>query len=67
MKPSPPRCACGAPAIHPCSGCGRSLCEEHARSGVDGKGQMQYLCFACDDRQHWPHAAWMSREQQDAR
>ena len=54
MKPQPSQCyLCGALAIRRCDGCGKPICEEQHRLGVDAKGQKQYLCIPCDDqRQH---------------
>lgn len=55
MKPPPSRCyLCGAPAIRTCDGCGKPICEEQQRLGVNVKGKKQYLCIPCDQqRQHF--------------
>ncbi|HEU5376796.1 MAG TPA: hypothetical protein VFV38_15275 [Ktedonobacteraceae bacterium] len=50
MKAPPNRCyLCGAPAIRTCNGCGRPVCVEQQRLGVDAKGSLQYLCIPCDN------------------
>jgi hypothetical protein len=52
MKPQTSRCyLCGAPAVRTCGECGKLLCEQESRLGVDAKGKRQYLCLPCDDRQ----------------
>ncbi len=62
MKPQPHRCyLCGAPAIRTCGGCGKPICEEQGRLGVDAKGQKQYLCIPCDDRRLRDYMASRSR------
>jgi hypothetical protein len=50
MKPQPSRRCylCNAPAIRMCDRCGRPVCEEQQRLGVDAKGSLQYLCIPCD-------------------
>jgi len=61
MKPQPSRCyLCNAPAVRTCGACGKPLCEQQSRLGVDAKGRKQYLCLACDDRQQ-PDLTWHGR------
>lgn len=62
MKAQPIPCGlCGARAIRTCGECRTPLCEQHARLGVDAKGQRQYLCFACDDRRYQYPPIWRGR------
>jgi len=58
MKLPPSTCACGKESIRNCSTCGTPLCDAHGRLGVDGAGQKQYLCFACDERRHHHQTGW---------
>jgi hypothetical protein len=60
MKSPPSPCACGKESIRKCGKCGTPLCDTHGRLSVDGTGQKQYLCFACDERRH-QHTAWRPR------
>jgi hypothetical protein len=53
MKPQASRCyLCGALAVRKCGACGKPICEEQARLGVDAKGQKQFLCIPCDERRY---------------
>lgn len=51
MKPQPSRCyLCNAPTIRMCGACGKPICEEQSRLGVDARGKKQILCIPCDDQ-----------------
>ena len=62
MKPQPSRCyLCGALAIRMCGGCGKPVCEEQQRLGVDVKGRKQYLCIPCDKERQQQHTIGRAR------
>lgn len=62
MKQRPSQCyLCGALAIWTCGACGKPICEEHGRLGIDARGKRQYLCLPCDDRQQQGRVVWRGK------
>lgn len=63
MKQRPNPCyLCGALAIWTCKACGKPICEEHGRLGIDARGNKLYSCFPCDDRRQQGRAVWRDKQ-----